>query len=515
MKKMILYILLLPWIGVACMEDKGTYDYREVNEITIDTLRNQTKEVYDTLTMEPKVNCTLPTKALEYCWYRYTNEGLKVDTLSTEEKLSYKVSLRVGNYQIFLKVTDVSSGLSAKTTFNLRVVGKFSTGLMILGEEDGETAMSFINNAGNVTHLYGPGNSSDLGRHPVLIADASSIQISYVTDMLVLCNDERGGVTLRNEDFSKAADYSDLFYVRPGSINPQAYYKGVDMMAYGTMADFIISGGKLHARLLAASEMQNKQVGFNPPVNGDYDLSPWAIVTGKDYLFYDNKNESFLVLKGNMMSINKSFSSLVSSSSGFDPSHVGMQLVYMAEGKAAGSVNRGFGIFRNSQNQLIRLIFSLGGYSDSWSGTNNMTLLSRTEVTPEAADIDKSNGYAMSLAKPYLYFTKGSKVYLYELENNLCIPVYDVDTVVNNSTVDQVYMEYVPYYMGYGTASENYNKVLYVASSENNASGKNGTIHILRLADNGTVERRTALHKNICGKTVSLCYRRAFDDIEY
>lgn len=505
MKKFILFVLLLPCVWVACMEDKGTYDYVEINEITIDTVNDQTVEVYDTLNVTPEVSCSLPGAELEYCWYRYVNDNLKVDTLSEDKQLAYKVALRVGSYDIYLKVTDANTGLSAKTMFKLSVVGKFSTGLMILGEEDGETNMVFINNAGNVVQLYDSENSAALGRHPVQIADASTSQIADIKDMLLLCDDGKGGVTLRNEDFSKALDYSELFFVAPSVIRPQAYYKGVDQFTLA-MADFIISGGKLHARALGYAAAFGDPIGFNPAVNGDHELSPWAIVNGKNFLFYDNKNEQFLVLKGSIMSIQKSFSSLTSSSGGFDPAHVGMQLVYMAEGKAAGSTNRGIGIFRNKQNQLIRLIFSLNGFSTGTS--TDMKLLSKTEVTPDATGIDQATGYAMSLYKPYLYFSKGSKIYQYEVENNLCFPVYDADTVINNSTIDKIYIEYVPYYNGYGYPTATYNTVLYVSSSENGTSGKNGTIHVLKLADNGTVEERTALYPNICGKTVSMCYRR-------
>ena len=129
--------------------------------------------------------------------------------------------------------------------------------------------------------------------------------------------------------------------------------------------------------------------------------------------------------------------------------------------------------------------------------------------------IEQSAGYAMSVARPFLYFTKGSQIYQYDLNSNRCFPIYDTDTVKINgntlqTTIERIYMECLPHYDGYASyfPSEDYNNTLYVVSSENGATGKKGSIHILKLADNGTVEERAALYENVCGNCVSMCYKR-------
>ena len=119
------------------MEDLGTYDYNPLHEITIDTLKNRTIEIYHQLEVEAKISFSGKETPLEYCWYRYTNNDLEVDTLSLEKKLVYNVNLSVGNYTIYLKVTDKETGLSSKSNFTLSVTGKFDKGLMVLGEVDG------------------------------------------------------------------------------------------------------------------------------------------------------------------------------------------------------------------------------------------------------------------------------------------------------------------------------------------------------------------------------------------
>ena len=90
--KKLLYLCLFPFLGISGMDDLGTYDYNPLHEITIDTLKNRTIEIYHQLEVEPKISFSGKETPLEYCWYRYTNNDLEVDTLSLEEKLVYNVN---------------------------------------------------------------------------------------------------------------------------------------------------------------------------------------------------------------------------------------------------------------------------------------------------------------------------------------------------------------------------------------------------------------------------------------
>ena len=72
--KKLLYLCLFPFLGISCMEDLGTYDYNPLHEITIDTLKNRTIEIYHQLEVEAKISFSGKETPLEYCWYRYTNK---------------------------------------------------------------------------------------------------------------------------------------------------------------------------------------------------------------------------------------------------------------------------------------------------------------------------------------------------------------------------------------------------------------------------------------------------------
>ena len=58
MKKFILCLMLLPALFTSCYKDEGNYDYKELNEITVDTVGVKTSFVidqYDSLVIEPKI----------------------------------------------------------------------------------------------------------------------------------------------------------------------------------------------------------------------------------------------------------------------------------------------------------------------------------------------------------------------------------------------------------------------------------------------------------------------------
>ncbi len=57
--KKLLYLCLFPFLGISCMDDLGTYDYNPLHEITIDTLKNRTIEIYHQLEVEPKISFSI------------------------------------------------------------------------------------------------------------------------------------------------------------------------------------------------------------------------------------------------------------------------------------------------------------------------------------------------------------------------------------------------------------------------------------------------------------------------
>ena len=61
----ICFCIVLCSLLTACMKDKGVYLYRDINEITIDTISDQLVQLFDTLRLSMKVSQTMPDEAGE------------------------------------------------------------------------------------------------------------------------------------------------------------------------------------------------------------------------------------------------------------------------------------------------------------------------------------------------------------------------------------------------------------------------------------------------------------------
>ena len=139
-------------IGIfACYEDEGNYDYQEINEISVDSLKEE-YAVYmlaDTLRISPILKFTqdFTTEGrFEYSWYLSSqeyNEG-KIIKISDQRNLIYPVTAKEGNYKLSLGVKDKETGVEWLTHSTLKVTTLFTNGWLMLGEKEGNVALDMI-----------------------------------------------------------------------------------------------------------------------------------------------------------------------------------------------------------------------------------------------------------------------------------------------------------------------------------------------------------------------------------
>ena len=96
------YLLLMTVVLAAlsftsCMEELGSYEYMDANEIKIDSIKGQSITQYDTLRIVPTITQSRNTSEenLEYLWYWYKSgagENAKIDTLGFDRNLNYYVA---------------------------------------------------------------------------------------------------------------------------------------------------------------------------------------------------------------------------------------------------------------------------------------------------------------------------------------------------------------------------------------------------------------------------------------
>lgn len=138
----------------SCVEDEGSYDLTEPNEVTISNIEDEynllsyveTLEVTPTLEFSDK---STTENDLEYKWFVCSGSATlnehKHEVISTERNLSYKVDVPPGSYRIYCQIKDKNTGLKFEKEFTLNAISSFVRGFYLYGDkEDGTVGMDFV-----------------------------------------------------------------------------------------------------------------------------------------------------------------------------------------------------------------------------------------------------------------------------------------------------------------------------------------------------------------------------------
>lgn len=130
------------WLLFACAEDKGNYDYIQINEVTIDSIRaSYSCEAGGRLYIKPDVRSLDESTAdLSYSW------TIKETEVSKDKILDVTLPpLDYGQQLAALTVTDNVTKMQYRQTFYLEIVNPFNWGYYFLTrKDDGSTEMAYI-----------------------------------------------------------------------------------------------------------------------------------------------------------------------------------------------------------------------------------------------------------------------------------------------------------------------------------------------------------------------------------
>ena len=130
------------WLLSACAEDKGNYNYIQINEVTIDNIRaSYSCEAGGRLYISPDIkSLDEATADLSYSW------SIKNEEISTDKILDVTLPpLDYGEQLAALTVTDNVTKMQYRKTFNLNIVNSFNWGYYFLTrKDDGSTEMAYI-----------------------------------------------------------------------------------------------------------------------------------------------------------------------------------------------------------------------------------------------------------------------------------------------------------------------------------------------------------------------------------
>lgn len=173
-------------IFAGCYDDKGNYDYRDINEMTVTVLaKNQdgrdmpigngglcrykqpssTDTLRVTYTPEVKQSMRNDETNLEYTWkVSYAKDSKPVvDTISTKELTLVFPPQQTTAYNVIFSVTDVSTNLSFYQSLQINTVKPYINSWLVLNGEKGSRRISAVEEPDSVAYIFTADAYVDLG----------------------------------------------------------------------------------------------------------------------------------------------------------------------------------------------------------------------------------------------------------------------------------------------------------------------------------------------------------------
>lgn len=147
---------MLPFLWQSCADDKGNYDYRELNDLGIafdDAYSAIAREMFEIVpTVSGK---SFNPDDYTYEWKAYDETGMKDPVvLGTDLNLKTLLNLPQGNYKLVLNITEQVSGIYYQHTASLQVVTPTSLGWIVLCSDEGRVRLDMVSHIKTENNVY-------------------------------------------------------------------------------------------------------------------------------------------------------------------------------------------------------------------------------------------------------------------------------------------------------------------------------------------------------------------------
>ena len=140
---LILFLVMASLVFTGCYDDKGNYDYKKINEITINLSDLEALVAAgERLVFDPEITYSLGDSTGLNVTYEWTF-GKKV--VGTSRKLDWLIDT-MGRDNLALRVTNVDNGLVAMATRTMIISSVYNPneGFMVLSEKEGKSWLSLV-----------------------------------------------------------------------------------------------------------------------------------------------------------------------------------------------------------------------------------------------------------------------------------------------------------------------------------------------------------------------------------
>lgn len=409
----------------SCYDDKGNYDYTDLDEVIIDTTGTSIRETYalsrfDVLTLEPNIllngvrvndDSTAP---LDYTWTLYTaHSGAGVtyvtDTIGTKPKLETEITPVAGAYIVQLTVKNRETGIERYFKVNCQVEESITAGWMLIYESADEPGTSDIGLVVNPLvkknidgeRTFWDLNKSSNGKHleglPVRII-RPVINMGTGNDLVYALTDKTL-VGLNNATFETAETYGEMFYSKP-DVQAATWFGPSGMMPRRLS---MINDNKLHT----VNYMSGTTNSFGDAKSADYGtLAAWSsdVASSYDAVVYDQTNGCYYCLPQYTYDI--VHFGTQDPNAAFDVNNVGMTMLMSDWGRGSRAYSNAYdyALMQKGSERWLTVANFCSNTADTRIGIGAYNIT-------DSPDITKATSMAAAYLGEYVLYGAGSKVY--------------------------------------------------------------------------------------------------------
>lgn len=486
--KKILSAIFVAILSAGCANDKGSYDYHDINEVTISGVAGSYSVMTEVsvLHIEPTITCTMgDPDDLEYEW-RATIDYNGSTLLGTERVLDYPVTLEPRDYSLYLRVKDPKTEVTAVNKSTLKVGTPYSRGILLSGEKaDGKSDIQML---AMTTDTFLIDNMLQISGLPesTTVRNVLYTGKNNYKKLWIMAADDAYSVDLNTFKYDGTSTFEKILYPTesysekfvPVDIIPHIKDRDGNEGSGGYNRATICSDGHVFSSslLMMGGEFYVDPVNRQQNTPDQWDKAhPNALYSLGRYnglLYYDLTNERFCKV-GSFDSYSSPLDDFEGDIFPWNQSKVGRTMVYAENtfNQDGGSGNgNSFALMKDKQGSQY--------YIYKIYVSNTITKIDFYTINPSiATDFERAKFYAFSGRRTTLFYTVDSKLYAYDYNkgNEKCYLLKDFGS-------DQISL------MQFDTQIEPSDNPLYVATW----NGTSGTLQKFRQDINPNVVTITA-----------------------
>lgn len=425
------YIILVLWLAcgfISCYNDKGNYDYREIDELTITGIPEEAiSAMYkaENLVLSPTViskfegdiSADNPNYEFAYYYDEAAGGDYLISSLLDSSKvkdLNILAEVDPGNYSGWFKVKDLRTNIITTAEFSMNIVTSTTKGWLILCEEGADRKVR-VDMIGEV------GDRVVTSRDVMDFLPESHGAFSMYMESNMMYTGSNPYLNIYTEDgsyrvYSTGGNFSRTSYGDTRGVEFIRAINDVIAVEDGSYSNLVITtDGDVYQRR-GTNSLYDVKINVDIPLTEPtYKIAPFVGVSWSQNAYngvlYDQTNKEFKYFLSYAYNIVNGEKYLFNPTEPATPEakyfdwKTGKDMVYMS-GTAQG--NRVYALMKDASGKYSIYGITTGQYQASVT-----QYIARDNI--EAPGLSSATCYAFHPTLPFLFYNSGNEVYLYDM----------------------------------------------------------------------------------------------------